>query len=64
MFLLSPESAASEHCRRELAHAVELNKRILPVRVRETPEVGVPDALSAYQFIPRADCSGAISTPR
>ena len=47
-----PESAASEHCRRELAHAVELNKRILPVRVRETPEEGVPDALSAYQFIP------------
>jgi TIR domain. len=40
VFLLSPASAASEHCRRELAHAVELNKRILPVRVRETPEEG------------------------
>lgn len=64
VFLLSPESAGSEHCRRELAHAVELNKRILPVRVRETPEEGAPARCRRTSSSPRADCSGAISTPR
>jgi WD40 repeat protein len=52
VFLLGPESAISQHCRQELGHAVELNKRILPVRVRETPDKQVPDSLAAYQFIP------------
>jgi WD40 repeat protein len=52
VFLLSPDSAASQQCARELEHAVRLNKRVLPVRVRETPDAAVPAALATYQFIP------------
>ncbi len=52
MFLISPDSAASPECGQELAHALELSKRILPVRVRETPLEDLPKGLSAYQFIP------------
>jgi hypothetical protein len=59
VFLLGPDSATSEHCRKELQHAVELNKRILPVRVRETPDEQVPEALAAYQFIPSRGVFGA-----
>jgi WD40 repeat protein len=52
VFLLTPDSAASEECARELELAHRLNKRILPVRIRETPLETVPPALRAYQFIP------------
>lgn len=33
VFVLSPSSASSEVCRRELAHAVENHKRLIPSRV-------------------------------
>jgi WD40 repeat protein len=52
LFLLSPDSAASQECGKELAHAIRLNKRILPVRVRDAADATLPEGLSAYQFIP------------
>ena len=52
LFLVSPDSAASTECGKELAHALELSKRILPVRVRETPLDRLPKGLTAYQFVP------------
>ncbi|MGI9184754.1 MAG: toll/interleukin-1 receptor domain-containing protein [Solirubrobacteraceae bacterium] len=52
LFLLSPHSAGSRECRAELDHALKLNKRILPLRVAETPLGALPDAVRAYQFIP------------
>ena len=55
VFLLTPDSAVSEECARELEFAHRLNKRILPVRIRETPLETVPAALRAYQFIPARD---------
>src|SRR5512142_2246792 len=36
LILISPDSAQSEICRKELAHAVENGKRIIPVVVRDT----------------------------
>jgi WD40 repeat protein len=36
LFLLSPDSVTSEMCNREIAHAVENGKRILPIVIRDT----------------------------
>jgi WD40 repeat protein len=52
VFLLSPDSAVSAECGRELAHAIHLSKRILPVPIRDTPVAALPSGLAAYQFIP------------
>ena len=52
LFLLSPHSAGSRECRAELDHALKLNKRILPLRVIETPLEALPQEVTAYQFIP------------
>ena len=42
IFVISPDSAASEVCNIELKYAVELSKRIVPVVVRETAAATVP----------------------
>ena len=59
MFVLSPDSAGSSECRRELEYALELNKRILPVRIAETPAEVLPPRLAEYQFIPSRGLFGA-----
>ena len=45
VFIISPDSIASEVCHRELAHAVEHNKRLIPVVCREVSATTVPPAL-------------------
>jgi WD40 repeat protein len=45
VIFLSPDSAVSEVCGQELAHAVQLQKRIVPVVIRETPIASVPAPL-------------------
>ena len=52
LFVLSPHSAASRECGAELAHALTLNKRILPLRAADTPLESLPPGLADYQFIP------------
>jgi WD40 repeat protein len=59
VFVLSPHSAGSRECRRELDYALELNKRILPVRIAETPVEALPPRLAEYQFIPSRALFGA-----
>ncbi|MBN1451201.1 MAG: TIR domain-containing protein [Anaerolineales bacterium] len=36
LFLISPDSAKSEMCNKEIAHAVKNNKRILPIVIHDT----------------------------
>jgi WD40 repeat protein len=51
VYVISPDSAVSEVCTRELEHAVEQHKRIVPVVCRE-PEVGsVPEAAAALNWV-------------
>ncbi|MEM6530126.1 MAG: TIR domain-containing protein, partial [Chloroflexota bacterium] len=38
VFVVSPDSVHSEVCYREIAHAVDMNKRIVPVLRREVPK--------------------------
>src|SRR2546430_3683865 len=52
-FVISRASVRSTECRKELGYAVELNKRILPVRLRDVPQDELPDPLSAHNWIPQ-----------
>ncbi|NET56357.1 MAG: TIR domain-containing protein [Symploca sp. SIO2E6] len=51
VFLLSPESINSTYCQQELDLALSLNKRIIPVLVRETESNLIPKALRELQYI-------------
>ncbi|MEC4849400.1 MAG: TIR domain-containing protein, partial [Jaaginema sp. PMC 1079.18] len=51
IYLLSPDSIKSDFTRQELDYAVSLNKRIIPVLVRETPSQLSPEALRDLQYI-------------
>lgn len=50
-FVLSPDSLASEVCRRELDHADAQNKRLIPVVWRQTDAAQVPSALARLNWI-------------
>ena len=51
VFLISPDSIDSEICLRELELAEALNKRLVPVVVRDTPTVDVPAALRRHNWV-------------
>jgi WD40 repeat protein len=49
VFVITPESLASPECEKELARALELGKRLVPVLLR--PADGVPPGLAAVQYV-------------
>lgn len=51
IFVLSPDSLASQVCGEELAQAVALNKRIIPVLRRTVDDLPVPEALARPNWI-------------
>jgi len=51
VFMLSPDSAASEVCQREIAYASSLNKRFAPIVCRAVDPKQVPETLSRLNFI-------------
>jgi WD40 repeat protein len=51
LFILSPDSAISEVCQKELAHAVVHNKRLIPVVCREVNSKDVLESLSKLNWI-------------
>ncbi len=55
VYLLSPESLKSKFCQQELEYALSLNKRIIPILVRETDFDQVPPALQLLQCIDLTD---------
>jgi hypothetical protein len=44
VFVISPDSIASKVCQQELAHAVEHNKRLVPIVCREVDPEDVPES--------------------
>ncbi len=50
-FVLSPDSAVSEWCERELQHAVKHAKRLVPVLRRDLEQTAVPDPLRTPNWI-------------
>jgi WD40 repeat protein len=55
VFLLSPDSINSTYCQQELDLALSLNKRIIPLLVRETDPNQVPSVLRSLQYIDLTD---------
>ncbi|NER24799.1 MAG: TIR domain-containing protein [Symploca sp. SIO1C2] len=55
VYLLSPESINSTYCQQELDLAVSLNKRIIPVLVKETEPNTIPEVLRQLQYIDLTD---------
>jgi WD40 repeat protein len=51
VFILSPESLTSSVCAEELARAVELNKRIIPVLRRDPGDARVPPELARSNWV-------------
>jgi WD40 repeat protein len=51
VFVLSPDSAASETCQREVDFAESLNKRFTPVVVRDLGTASAPPALARLNYI-------------
>src|SRR6476660_652572 len=51
VFVLTPDSIASEVCRREIAHATVHNKRMVPIVAREVDAQTVPEPLARLQWI-------------
>ena len=52
VFVISPDSAGSEECKKELDYAVQLHKRIIPVNLRHTPIEALPESIRVVQFVP------------
>jgi WD40 repeat protein len=55
VYLLSPDSLNSQYCQQELKYALSLNKRIIPLLVRETPPERMPPLLRGLQYIDLTD---------
>jgi WD40 repeat protein len=51
VFVLSPDSAASEVCAKEIRFATSLNKRLAPIVARRVDDKVVPEALRRLNFI-------------
>ncbi|MEM7064123.1 MAG: TIR domain-containing protein [Cyanobacteria bacterium P01_B01_bin.77] len=51
IFILSPHSAQSDYCQRELDMALQLHKRVIPILAAATDEAMVPDSLKSLQYI-------------
>ena len=51
ILVLSPDAAASEVCKKEIAHALTLNKRLIPVVCRAVAPAAVEERIRALQWI-------------
>lgn len=51
VFVISPESAASPNCKKEIEHAVANHKRMFPIVRRQVPDDAVREALRKFQWI-------------
>jgi formylglycine-generating enzyme required for sulfatase activity len=51
LFLVSPDACQSEWCNREISHAVENGKRILPIVIRDTDPKDVHPEISKRNWI-------------
>ena len=58
VFVISPDSVRSDYCEQEVAHAAELNKRIVPLALREVPDAELPDEIRVRNWIPVGEDAG------
>jgi WD40 repeat protein len=58
VFVISPDSVASEFCEQEVQHASSLNKRIVPLALHEVPDERIPDEIRYRNWIPVGASTG------
>jgi WD40 repeat protein len=58
LFVITPGSAASKECRRELDYAAELGKRIIPINFIEVPTGELPELIPTLNWVPRKGTFG------
>lgn len=59
VFVISPDSLASEICAKELQTAIDLKKRLIPILYIDPPKDSViPDAISSHNWVFMKDESG------
>ena len=51
VFIISPDSVASEYCGKEIVHAIEQNKRLIPILRREVDPKTVHPKMAALNWI-------------
>ena len=51
LYFLSPASVQSEYCQKELAHALQYNKRIIPLLIKPTSTQNLPKSIRTLQHI-------------
>ena len=64
VFVISPESVRSPFCEQEVAHARELNKRIVPMALHPVPDDELPGEIRFRNWIPAGEDGGFESTLR
>lgn len=60
VYLISQASLASDYCQMEIDHALDLNKRIIPMLIEELDVDQLPDTIRKIQFINLTDNRVAI----
>jgi WD40 repeat protein len=55
VFVISPDSVRSEFCELEIEHAVALNKRVVPLALRQVPDQEIPEEIRFRNWIPIGD---------
>lgn len=55
VYILSPAALNSSYCRQELAYALTLNKRVIPVLAKPIDGIPVPETLKTLQYIDFTD---------
>lgn len=55
VFVISPDSVRSPFCEQEVEHAVELNKRVVPLALHEVPDEEIPEEIRVRNWIPATD---------
>jgi WD40 repeat protein len=51
VFVISPDSVASNNCRKEIDHAATNNKRLVPILYQSVPDDDVPETIARFQRI-------------
>jgi WD40 repeat protein len=58
VFVISPDSVASEFCEQEVQHASALNKRIVPLALRTVADERIPEEVRFRNWIPVGQDTG------
>jgi WD40 repeat protein len=65
VFVITPESVASRYCEQEVALALELHKRVVPVLRSPVADDGLPEAIRVRSWIPyTADVDAEVAGER